>query len=178
MTFQLCSLKLWPLVKVNGVNMESVKELAIQFFQDSVDKAKRTLSHVPTDKLTWKPSPTSKSSLEVAAHIGVANMGLAKMIENRGAIPMSIDELFAAIKSEEAKLTSLDSVLSLLDSSAEYMSKVLKEIPASELESGSIDTPFGTRPLKRFIFVPESHTNGHVSQLDYLQTVWGDLVPH
>lgn len=158
--------------------MDAIKELAIQFFKTSVEKAERTLSFVPADKLTWKPSPTAKSALEIAAHIGVTLMSLSALFEKRGAKPITVQELLDQLKSEEAKYTTLDSVQALIQRGAERMTKALEAIPASAIENESIDTPFGTRPLKRFIFVPESHTHEHAAQIDFLQTVWGDVTPH
>lgn len=154
--------------------MEAVKELAIQFFKGAVEKTEKTLSFVPQDKLNWKPSPTSRSALEVGAHIAVVIASMAPLYENRQSEPISIQDLFKHLTAEEAKYTSLDSVLALLHSGSARMIKALESIPASELESGTIKTPFGERPLKRFIFVPESHTYEHAAQIDFLQTIWGD----
>lgn len=158
--------------------MEAIKELAIQFFKGSAEKIEKTLSCVPEDKLNWKPTPTGRSALQIAAHIGVAMVGMAQLLEKRGSKPITIDELFTSMSKEEAKYTSLDSVQSLLQAGTARMTKALESIPAEEIETGSIDTPFGTRPLRRFIFVPESHTYEHAAQIDYLQTLWGDLEIH
>ncbi len=158
--------------------MEAIKELAIQFFKGSAEKAEKTLSFVPEDKLNWKPTPTGRSALQIAAHIGVAMGGLASLLNNRGAKPITLEELFSGMNTEEAKYQNLDSVISLLQSGTARVIKALESVSAQEIETGSIDTPFGTLPLRRYIFIPESHTHGHAAQIDYLQTLWGDTEIH
>ena len=40
------------------------------------------------------------------------------------------------------------------------------------------DSPFGQMPFAFWMEVPANHTVAHARQLDYLQTIWGDLQDH
>lgn len=158
--------------------MEAVKELAIQFFQSAMEKANKALEFVPDDKLSWKPSPTAKSALEIAAHLGVVNASMADLIENRKSKFSTANDLFAWLQSEESKYTTRDSVQALLDKGAARTLKVINALNAKDLAEGTVESPFGTRPLRRFIFIPEGHTHEHAAQIEYLQTIWGDTEMH
>ena len=158
--------------------MEAVKELAQQFFQSAMEKVNKSLSFVPDDKLTWKPSPTAKSALEIATHIGVVNMAMADLIKNRKSTFATVPELFEWMGAEEKKYTSRDAVISLLDAGAAKITATLNALTVKDLEEGVVVAPFGERPLRRFIFIPEGHTSDHASQIDFLQTIWGDVEFH
>jgi hypothetical protein len=155
--------------------MEQVKELALQFFQSATEKTQKALSFVPQDKLTWKPSATAKSALEIATHIAVANGAFADMIKTKASKAANLEEMLAWISTEEAKVTTLEQALALIETTNTAVVDAISSVTDADLTSAIVKTPFGDRPLKRFIFVPEGHTHSHASQIDYLQTIWGDV---
>ena len=42
----------------------------------------------------------------------------------------------------------------------------------------SPNSPFGPMPMAFWVNLPGMHMGSHASQIDYLQTIWGDLVDH
>jgi hypothetical protein len=158
--------------------MEAIKELAIEFFKSASQKLGKSINHVPEDKWTWKPSESAKSAHEITAHIAVVNLAMADNIKNLKPMFSNSKELFAWMNAEESKYKSKDEILSLLEKSEKAVLDALSAVDASTLESSTVVSPFGERALKRFIFIPEGHTSDHASQIDYMQTIWGDTEFH
>jgi hypothetical protein len=42
----------------------------------------------------------------------------------------------------------------------------------------SPESPMGSLPMAVWMRLPSLHTSSHASQMDYLQTIWGDLADH
>ncbi|CAN5668084.1 hypothetical protein BH11ARM2_BH11ARM2_00540 [soil metagenome] len=68
-----------------------------------------------------------------------------------------------AVKSVE---DSTSAVLAALDSITE------------ERAASSPDSPFGPIPFAFWMQVPPMHMTGHARQLDYIETIWGDVQDH
>src|SRR5262245_25475869 len=66
----------------------------------------RSLSHVPAEKLTWSPTPTARSALQIAAHCAGYSGGFASII-SAGRFPSSVEEFLGPI---EATLTCITTV--------------------------------------------------------------------
>jgi len=42
----------------------------------------------------------------------------------------------------------------------------------------SPNSPMGAFPMAFWASLPGLHMSGHATQIDYLQTIWGDLADH
>src|SRR5437588_4932810 len=71
-------------------------------------------SFVPDDKLTWTPTPTSKSAIRIAAHTALYAGRFARMIKDRK-LPASDDltEWLAHRDAEEAAVTCRTEIASI-----------------------------------------------------------------
>src|SRR5438105_15305799 len=85
------------------------KEQAIQAMHWFV----RSLSHVPADKLTWSPTPTAKSALQIAAHCAGFSGGFASII-SAGKFPSSVEEFLDPIQSAIKGITTLEQAETVL----------------------------------------------------------------
>lgn len=99
--------------------MDPLVEPILSEFRDEVPAIRRVLERIPSDKLSWKPHPKSRSLGELAGH--VANIpGMAEKIANLeqfepGAGPPTVmnsaDEIRAAfeknVRTAEEALTNL-----------------------------------------------------------------------
>ena len=47
-----------------------------------------------------------------------------------------------------------------------------------EMVSSTPMSPFGPIPITFWMKLPAIHMSGHACQLDYLETIWGDLENH
>lgn len=137
----------------------------------------RTFSHVPDEKLTWTPAPSSKSALRIAAHIGVSNYGMSAVLRGDHPPVSSMQELMKFMSEKELSVTSRDEAVKAIESSTEHYLATLDTLTHDRLKE-DIVLPFGTFPTIGFIFVCGRHMESHSAQIDYLQTMWGDLDPY
>jgi hypothetical protein len=138
----------------------------------------RTFSFVPDDKLTWSPSGTCRSALAIVAHCGILNGIFAATLRGETIpVPPSPAEAIAYVKGLEAKVTTREAAIAMIEDSHAQVMKALDGIQASQLETSPM-SPFGPLPFAFWMQLPTIHTNAHSAQIDYLQTIWGDLDLH
>jgi hypothetical protein len=137
----------------------------------------KTFSFVPDDKLTWSPTPSSKSALRIAAHIGISNQGMAGVVRGEKPPFSSMAELFAMIDAEEQKITTRDAAVQLIEASTNSALAALDALTPEQL-GGAAGLPGMEMPMAQFIMIIGMHMSNHAAQIDYLQTTWGDLENH
>ena len=136
------------------------------------------LSFVPDDKLTWTPSPTAKSALRIAVHCGLTSRFFADVITGKlpEAMP-ALPEFFGALDQAEQSVTSRDAAIALLEETTAALSDAIDSVNAENIGSLAV-SPFGAMPLQFWIQQGGAQYAGHIGQLEYLQTIWGDLDNH
>jgi len=151
---------------------EAVAQTKAEFTR-AKSRLEKGLKSTPADKLNWSPSPTSRTAVQLVAHSAMSTSGLARIIKGEGMPFSSMAELDAALRSAEQQYTSADETLALLEAtSAEYLGW-LDTLTDEDLAT-IVNLPMGAMPLAVAITFPGAHLVCHASQLDYLQTVWGD----
>lgn len=135
----------------------------------------RNFSKVPEDKLTWTPTPTSKSALRVAAHTALYYERFAEMIRNR-ALPQ-VEDLEAWLRqrdAEEVAVTSVEGVEAAFQEGLNAVNSALDSLSAEGVDL-VLDSGQGWTMSMRFLMkLPGWHATLHTGQIDYLQTCWGD----
>jgi hypothetical protein len=167
---------------MSATTVPNLAELVAQAKQ-SAEEAKALLltnfSFVPDDKLTWSPSASARSAVQIVAHCGAANEAFAEVIAG-GEIPingLSPEEASAQIRISGATVTSREEAVELVEeSTARVIAALDKATP--ELLATAPMTPFGPFPYEAWMVLPGQHMGGHAQQLAYLQTIWGDLEDH
>lgn len=138
----------------------------------------KTFSFVPDDKLAWSPSATSRSALWIVGHCAEANRAFARGIrgEELGAPadPAAFERMVWEAGRETA--TREDAVRKIEETVAEIQAALDALTP--ERAAGMVDFPFGPMPMLFWITFGGLHMEGHARQIDYLQTIWGDLQNH
>ena len=137
-----------------------------------------TLSFVPDDKLPWSPSPTSRSPLWIAGHCGGANQAFATGIRGEILAMPEGETDFSKMVWETGRGTATreEAVRSVEESTAAVLAALDALTP--EAAAGMVQTPLGPMPMAFWITIPGLHMMGHARQLDYLQTIWGDIHDH
>src|SRR5579883_3346178 len=79
----------------------------------ALDRFLHDLSFVPADKLTWSPTPTAKSALQIAAHCAGYSGGFASIIR-AGKFPSSVEEFRDPIQSAIHGITTLEEAETML----------------------------------------------------------------
>ena len=136
------------------------------------------LSFVPDDKLTWTPSPTAKSSLRIVAHSAVTSKRFADIITGNMPERMpSPEEFFKGLDEAGEKITTRESVIALMKETTAELCKALDTVTAANIDSMPC-SPFGAIAMQFWMEEGSAHMAGHTGQLEYMQTIWGDLDNH
>lgn len=148
------------------------KKRAIQ----AMDYFLNTLSFVPADKLTWSPTATAKSALQIAAHCAGYSEGFAAVIR-ASKFPDSAEEFLGPIESAINRITTVEQAETMLRKGIADTVAALDALKPEQVESFTT-TPQGQTPFTFFMTIPAFHLEGHATQIDYLQTCWGDQEVH
>jgi hypothetical protein len=160
--------------------IDATSEVAAQakcLIERHTERLLHLLSFVPDDKLTWAPSDSSRSALRLVAHCGLVSTFFAKVITETMPNPMpSPGEFFGDIGGKEM-VTTREEATALAREGAVTICKALESVSGEGLDSPR-NSPFGEFPLRFWVAQSTEHLAGHIGQLEYLQTVWGDLDNH
>ena len=156
-------------------SVASCKELAVEGMEEFL----KTFSFVPDDKLTWTPTPTSKSAIRIAAHTALYAGRFARMLVTRK-LPVS-DNLAAWIAqrdAEEIAITNRADIEAIFRQGTEEVLAALDSL-TPELIAAPLDFGIGFTPPMTFLMnLPGTHALSHAAQIDYLQTCWDDQEVH
>ena len=142
---------------------QTLRSLAARQLRNALTSATKTLAATPDDKFEFKPSETSKSIRELVIH----------SIEGNGYVGGAIG-LNVPSAPEDADRSLL--IQALIDST-EVVAKGIEAMPDEAL-TGTVSFFGSEMPAQAFIFLNEWHISRHVSQIDYVQTIYGDLEDH
>jgi len=151
--------------------IESAKQRTIS----SMEMFLRNFSHVPDDKLTWTPTPSSKSALRIAAHTALYAGRFAQMIrDKRIPMPENLDEWLAQRNAEEIAVTNREDIEKIFCEGTKQVLAALDALKPEDLEL-SLDSGQGwSMPIKQVTELPSFHAIVHTGQIDFLQTCWDD----
>ncbi|MEQ1821122.1 MAG: DinB family protein [Fimbriimonadaceae bacterium] len=135
----------------------------------------RNFSYVPDDRLSWTPTPTSKSAIRVAAHTALYAGRFARMIRDRKLpVPENLDEWVKQQEAEEAVITSRTDMEQIFRAGTQEVLEALDTLTPEDVDS-SLDSGQGwSMPMTQLMALPGWHATLHAGQIDYLQTCWGD----
>ncbi len=151
--------------------IESAKQRTVS----SMEMFLRNFSHVPDDKLTWTPTPSSKSALRIAAHAALYAARFAHMIrDKRLPMPENLEKWLAQRNTEEIAVTNREDIETIFREGTKQVLAALDALTLEDLEL-SLDSGQGwSMPMKQVIELPSFHAIVHMGQIDYLQTCWDD----
>jgi uncharacterized damage-inducible protein DinB len=127
-----------------------------------------TFAAVPDDKLNWKPADSARSALQIAAHIAASNRYFILAFQGQ---PPAADfpEIMKWIAKTAAPWTTKEKVMEELTGSNAELEAILTNLPPEILENERAQVG---------LWVSAFHCYQHCSQIDYLQTCWGDMDFH
>ena len=155
----------------------SVVEEAKAEFNRARQRLANDLATTPDDKINWSPSSTSRTPIQVVAHAAMSISGMQGMLEGK---PFPFDgpaELDAFSRQEEKKYTTREAVLAELDKASEGYIVYLDSLTPEQLAT-NWEMPFGTFPMTSAITFIADHLRNHAGQIEYIQTIYGDLDWH
>jgi hypothetical protein len=137
-----------------------------------------TFAFIPDDKLTWSPSETARTALWIVGHCGVSNSAFATVLRGEPLqVPSDPEEAVALIRAGGKEITTREAAIALVEESTAEVLRALDNVSSEQIESAPL-TPFGPIPFSIWMTLPGEHMGGHARQIDYLQTIWGDVRDH
>lgn len=137
-----------------------------------------TFAHVPEERLDWSPSEHARSALWLVGHCGAANVAFATFLRGESfPMPDNLGEAMVAIRDGGRDVRTRAAAERSVRESCEEVLAALDTVSGERMGSMS-QTPFGPMPYAMWIEASRTHMGDHARQLDYLQTIWGDLADH
>lgn len=138
----------------------ALRELAVGKLRRSLSALQASFAATPDDKLDFKPSETANSPRELVAHVISGNQHVGS----------SLGVAMPAVGEAQDRASLVDQ----LDASTEAIIAAIAALP-DEAMDGTISFFGMDMPTPLFLLVDEWHLSRHAGQLDYLQTIWGDM---
>ena len=137
------------------------------------------LETTPDDRVNWSPSATSRTPIQLVAHAASALEHIREMLNGHTfAIPTTAeaDKFF---RESEQQFRTREQVLLLLEENSTAYLQFLDTLTPEALGT-SVEMPFGLgkAPMSAALSAAIDHTKWHASQIDYIQTIYGDRVWH
>ena len=155
--------------------MDNTVRLAIQEFNQAAEQLVRVFKNTPEDRVAWSPSATARTPIQLVAHSAFSIGFIGEMLLGTPYPAKTMAEADAQFLEMEKSITTAEAALKLLQDRRESHISLLESLTESQLEE-SVAAPFGlgSVPMRLAITFPAGHTRGHTSQLEYLQTIYGD----
>lgn len=153
--------------------MNTITEAAIAEFNRAVDRLKKGLETTPDDRINWSPSESARTPIDVVAHCAMSINGIQGWLEGKPFPYKDLPDLDRHSREEEAKFTSRDAVLNVLEENGKNYTNWMCGLSEEQL-GGQFETGFGVFPMSDAITFVADHLRGHAAQLEYIQTIYGD----
>ena len=141
----------------------AIRNLAAGKIRFALNHALKTFDATPDDKLDYKPSASSNSPRELICHMLVGNAMVGQVLGIEG--------------SPAEGPTDREALVSRLKTSTEAIIAKIEDVSDAAMDTMVL---FGGRPMPMpaFLLINEWHISRHAGQIDYIQTIWGDLENH
>lgn len=138
----------------------------------------RTFSFVPEDKLNHKITDTCYSPLQMIGHVALSNHAMAGILTGQmPELPEDPEARRHLFRWGGTDVASREEAIAKLEESTVVVMTALDGVTEEQL--GSVpDSPFGPMPFTFWMGLPALHMQHHAAQVDFIQTVWGDLEDH
>ena len=154
--------------------MEDIISQAKAEFTRTKERAVRALATTSEDRINWSPSPTARTPIQLVAHGAMVISGIQGMLTGQPFPYSGAAEFDTALRAAEKEFTTREQVLSLLEQNSAGYFTWLDALTPEQLAS-TVQMPFGPAiPMAVGITFPAYHLSGHVAQMDYIQTIYGD----
>ena len=140
-----------------------LRTLAAEQLRSALKSASATLAATPDEKFEFKVSETAKSIKEMVEHTIYGNSLIG------GCLGLEIKPVEGSM--------DRDALVDYLVSTTEMVAATIESL-SDDTINGTVEFFGGPMPTSKFIFLNEWHVSRHVSQIDYVQTIYGDLVDH
>jgi len=129
------------------------------------------LKYIPDEKLDWVPMGSAKTPRAIIVECGAGYKWLAA--ELRG------DENAAQAweNAQAASYPTRDTLREFIEASEAELAAAIDGLTEDQLDEKR-KVFWGEETLRNLLWMGVMHTNYHVGQLNYIQTLWGDTEMH
>ncbi len=155
------------------------KQLILSLTKQGIRILTNTFSHVPDDKINWKPLDNGRAALDLFSGAAQACGTIARFITSDGEEKPS-REAFQRDREESAgwtreiALAAMETNSAALVAAIESLSEEQLATPVT-LQFGGSDT---TNPLGEWIMIAYRACLARYAQINYIQTLYGDFEAH
>lgn len=157
------------------------KELILMLCEAGKNELERTFAAVPDDKLSWKPAEGARSALDAFSQAAQSmKMGSALISAGQDALEgMNIREMMGHMATERATWSREDALTHMETNWSAFKAAI--EPLTDEQLAAPITMPFNggtTAPLAFWIMTTYRNFVSRFAQINYIQTLYGDLESH
>ncbi len=153
--------------------MSQIVEEAKAEYSRAQGRLIKALERTQADKLNWSPSSTARTPIQLAAHAAMGTSGICSMLKGEPFPFASMLDMDAKLREMEKQYTNVDQVKALIDTNSTAYFTWLDTL-TDEQVAGTAQLPMGAFPMAGAITFAADHVRGHVSQIEYIQTIYGD----
>ena len=157
--------------------MNPAIEAAIAEYLRAKQRLLADLESTPEDRVSWAPSESSRTPIELVVHAAMGTEGMHGVLTGKPFPFADMAELDAFSREKEKEFTTREQAIALLDQVSdayvEWMATLTDEQLAENFSMGPMNAPFAYA-----ITFCADHLRCHASQLEYLQTIYGDREMH
>lgn len=141
----------------------------------TTDRMLSLLSETPDDKLAWKPTPSSRSIMEIVAHSAHSLENIAQQLRGIPFAPPTSKDANEGFLEHDAQFSTREEVEVYFTEKRDSYAALLDTFTRADLIK-QLKLPFGLgdAPLAYFMTMGHVHTMGHNAQIEYIQTMYGD----
>lgn len=148
------------LTKTTPETAATLRMLAVAKLRRALDGFVASFDATPDDKLDLKLSETANSPREMIIHVISGNAHVGSCL--------------GITQSAEAESTDRPSLVAKLRESTETIIAKIESMPDEAFDT-SVSFFGHDIPMPFFAFIDEWHLCRHAAQIDFLQTMWGDM---
>lgn len=144
----------------------TLQESAALFTEKSGQEMLLTLARTPDDRLEWKPEPTARTPMDFLRECSVHCDEWAQLLESY----VWPDQFMTRV----GAITARDEAVLEMGGAIARLAQVIRSVPDEKLDL-LLKTPWEEAPIGFWLTYAAGHTQYHTGQMNYIQTLYGDM---
>lgn len=141
----------------------------------TMDRMVALLRVTPDDRLNWQPTPSGRSILQIVAHSAHAIGNILSQLRGKPFEPPTSAVANEQFLVHDATFTTREQAERYLEEKCgEYVAFLGTLQPEDLGQLRPLPFNLGQAPLGFYMTMATLHTQGHIAQIEYIQTLYGD----
>ena len=139
------------------------------------DRMVQLLMATPDDRLNWQPSPGARSIVQIVAHSALSLGNILMQLQGVPFATPTSAEANVQFLAHDAEFSEREETKDYLEAKCADYVAFLASLEPADLER-MVTLPFGLgeAPIGYMMTMGNLHTMGHIAQIEYIQTLYGD----